>query len=121
MAHVVIEQDHLTIGITGLDRVLAFRSELRIPLAHIRGVEVRPPEALSWFHGLRMPGINLPGVVTAGTFYTGDGRVFYDMHDPHQTIALELDHESYRRVIVQVDDPEAVAAAIQSALWRQSG
>jgi hypothetical protein len=44
------------------------------------------------------------------------GKVFYDVHDPEQTIAIELQDDSYRRVIVQVDDPEATAARINASL-----
>src|SRR5689334_8024793 len=73
------------IRITGLDRVLAFKGELSVPLEHVRGVSARPEEAQRWFHGLKMPGSNLPGVVTAGTFLTTKGLVFYDMHHADRT------------------------------------
>lgn len=76
---------------------------------------VRPEEARSWFHGLRI-GTNIPGVVTADTFYTGNGKVFYGLHDPEKTIAIELKDDSYQRVITAVDDPEATAERISASL-----
>lgn len=115
MATIAIDAGQLHIEMSRLDRVLALKSHLTIPLEHITGVTVRPEEARSWFHGIKV-GANIPGLVTAGTFYTGDGKVFYDMHDPEQTIAIELQDESYRRVIVQVDNPEDVATRISAAL-----
>src|SRR5437667_12247066 len=102
----------------GIAPILALRSELSVPLAHIRAVTIRPGEAHGWFHGLRF-GTNLPGVVTAGTFLTGDGLVFWDVHDPNKTIALDIDHEFYKRVIVEVEgSPEAAAAQIEHARER---
>lgn len=89
-----------------------------MPLAHIRGVALRPEDARHLWHGIKL-GTNLPGVVTAGTFLTGDGKVFYDVHDPDRTIAIDLADETYRRLIVEVDEdevPEAVAQRILAAL-----
>jgi len=115
MVQIAIDGETLHLRLRGIDQILALRGELSVPLAHIRAVTIRPPEAHGWFHGLRF-GTNVPGVVTAGTFLTGDGLVFWDVHDPDKTIALDLDHEFYRRVIVEVEDtPEAAAAQIDAA------
>src|SRR4029077_18593127 len=94
----------------------AFRSRLDIPLAHIRAVEIDPEAARGWWHGLRIMGSNIPGVLMAGPFYQDGGFVFYDVHDPRQTIVLELEHETYKRLIVQVEDPEATRKMIERAL-----
>jgi hypothetical protein len=118
MATIVIEGGHLNIEMSLLDRVLSLKSHLTIPLQHVTGVTIRPEEARSWVHGFKV-GTNVPGAFTAGTFYTGDGKVFYDMRDADQTIAIELQGESYIRVIVQVDDPEGTAERIRRALVRR--
>jgi hypothetical protein len=118
MAHLTIENGILTVTMQGLDKILALRGHLSVPLTHIRGVDVRPPEAFAFWHGLRI-GTNLPGVVTAGTFITAEGNVFYDMHDPERTIGVDLEGETYRRLIVEVDEgatPEDVAARLSRAI-----
>ena len=118
MVQMAIDGDTLHLRVLGIDQILALRSELSVPLAHIRAVTIRPGEAHGWFHGLRF-GTNLPGVVTAGTFLTGDGLVFWDVHDPDKTIALDIDHEFYKRVIVEVEgSPETAAAQIETARER---
>ena len=118
MVQMVLDGDTLHLRVRGIDQILALRSELSVRLAHIRAVTIRPAEAHGWFHGLRF-GTNLPGVVTAGTFLTGDGLVFWDVHDPDETIALDIDHELYKRVIVEVEgSPEVAAAEIDSARER---
>ena len=118
MAKITIADGTLTVTMQGIDKILALRGHVSVPLAHIRGVELRPEEARHLWHGLRV-GTNLPGVVTAGTFFTGDGQVFYDVHDPDRTIAIDLADETYRRLIVDVDHdegPEEVAQRIRVAL-----
>ena len=118
MAHITVDGGVLTVTMRGIDRILALRGHVSVPVAHIRGVEVRPKEAHQVWHGLRA-GTNIPGVITAGTFFTGDGRFFYDMHDPERTIAIDLADETYRRLIIQVDDddtPEAAAERIRATL-----
>ncbi len=115
MATITIDDGELDIEMSRLDQVLSLKSHLTVPLSHITGVSTRPEEARSWFHGIKV-GTNIPGIVTAGTFYTGDGKVFFDMHNADQTIAIDLRGESYSRLIVQVDDPEGTAAQIKAAL-----
>jgi hypothetical protein len=63
-----------------------------------------------------MPGSQIPGIITAGTFYQHDGAVFYDVHDPERTIVLELNHEHYKRLVMEVEDPAAAVAQLQNAL-----
>lgn len=47
------------------------------------------------------------------------GLVFWDVHDPDKTVALDIDHEFYKRVIVEVEgSPEVAAAQIDAARER---
>jgi hypothetical protein len=54
--------------------------------------------------------------LTAGTFIQRDGAVFFDVHDPERTIVLELDHETYKRLVLEVASPEAAVALLTDAL-----
>ncbi len=115
MAKVIISSDELTVGIEGWDRIWALQSALKIPLEHVAGARSGEPEASDWFKGIRF-GTNLPGLVTAGSFYKHGDWVFWDVHDPARAVAIELHDEHYRRLIVEVDDPAATIAAIEAAL-----
>jgi len=64
----------------------------------------------------RRPHDNVPGVITAGTFYQDCRRVFWDVHDPEKTVTIDLHHERYSQLIVEVADPDAAIKLIQSAL-----
>ena len=106
----------LTLHVRGADKLWAFKSSLEIPLVHIAAVRADPEAARGWYHGVRLPGTSVPGVITAGTFYQDGKRVFWDVHDPDKTIAIDLHDERYNQLIVEVEDPEDAVRLIQNAL-----
>ena len=116
MVEISIAGDRIRLEVQGWDKLWAFRSQLEFPLAHVRSVRQDPGPARGWWHGFRLPGTNLPGVLTAGTFYQHEGAVFYDVHDPERTIVLELEHEHFHRLVVEVQDPAASVARVNQAL-----
>jgi hypothetical protein len=111
-----IAEGKLTLHVRGADKLWALKSSLEIPLAHIARVHADPEAARGWYHGLRMPGTNVPGVITAGTFYQDGKRVFWDVHHPEKTIVIELHDERYSELIVEVDAPDAAVNQIRNAL-----
>ena len=116
MVTVSIQGDRIHFDVEGIDKLWALRSQLEFPLSHISSVRVDSYAAAGWWHGLKLWGSNIPGLLTAGTFYEEGGIVFYDVHDPNQTIVIELDHERYDRLIVEVEDPDKEQAKIERAL-----
>lgn len=111
-----IAEGKLTLHVRGADALWALKSSLEIPLAHIAGVRADPDAARTWYHGIRMPGTNVPGVITAGTFYQDGKRVFWDVHRPEKTIVIDLRDERYSELIVEVDDPDGAVRLILNAL-----
>ena len=116
MVNISIEGDRLNFDVEGWDKLWTLRSQLSIPLAHVSDVSIDPDAARGWWHGLRLMGTQVPGLITAGTFYQSGGMVFYDVHDPERTIVLELDHETYERLIVEVENPADAVATIRKAM-----
>jgi hypothetical protein len=116
MVKVSIENDRVRFEIEGWDRLWALKSQLEIPLSHILAVRADPEPARGWWHGLRFPGTQIPGVLTAGSFYQSDGFVFFDVHDPERTIVIDLDHEHYKRLVIEVEDPAEVVQRIRAAV-----
>ena len=100
----------------GLHRVLAFAHELRVPLRHIVGVAPAGDESRAPFHGIRAPGTSIPGILTAGTFYSSEGRSFWDVRDPARAIAIRLRDDRYVKLVVEVKDVEAALASVNGAL-----
>jgi hypothetical protein len=116
MTRIEINEDTLAVHVQGLDRLWAFKSELRIPLAHVSGAAPAEEEARQWWHGLKVPGTNIPGVITAGTFYEREGRVFWDVQNPERAIAITLHDDRYAKLVIEVEDPATEIAGIQTAL-----
>jgi len=111
-----VAEGKLTLHVRGADKLWAFKSSLEIPLVHIAGVRADPKIARGRWHGIGIPGTNLPRVITAGTFYQDGKRVFWDVHDPENTVAIDLHDERYNQLIVEEADPDAAVELIQSAL-----
>ena len=116
MVDLSVAEGNLMLHIRGADQLWAFKSSLEIPLVHIAGVRTDPETARGWYHGIRMPGTNVPGVITAGTFYQDGKRVFWDVHNPEKTVVVDLHDERYNELVIEVDDPDAAVKLIQNAL-----
>jgi hypothetical protein len=119
MADIELTPDTLVVHIRGADRFLALKSQLEVPLAHVAGVEASPPEAHEVWHGLKMGGSNLPGVVTAGRFLQQGEWAFWDVHDPTRAIAIRLHDEHYAKLVIGVDDPSGAVSSISAAIARR--
>ena len=113
MAEVELTENALIVHVRGMDRLWTLKSRLEIPLSHVAGAEADPQIAREWHKGIRAAGTHVPGVGTAGTFYQEGERVFWDVHDPENTVVIRLRDERYARLVIEVDDPRATAAAIQ--------
>ena len=42
--------------------------------------------------------------------------MFWDVHNPENTIVVELEHEHYGKLVVEVADPESAVAMIRHAI-----
>jgi len=111
-----IAEGKLTLHVRSADRLWALKSTLEVPLVHIAGVRADPEAARGWYHGIRMPGTNVPGVITAGTFYQDGKRVFWDVHDPAKAVVIDLRDEPFNELVIEVADPQAAVRLIQDAL-----
>jgi hypothetical protein len=115
MVDVAIDGDRAVFTVEGLDKLWAFRSHLEIPLAHILGAEHDPESVGRWWHGLKVFGTELPGLFAAGTFYYHGELVFWDVRSPDRTVIVSLDHERFKKLIIEVADPEAVVSLLTRA------
>jgi len=115
MVDITLVNGRVHFVVQGWHKLWALRSQLEIPLDHILSVRADPEPARGWWHGLRLPGTQIPGLLTAGTFYQDGEWVFYDVHDPEATIVMELDHEHYKRLVIEVADPGAAVSLLTAA------
>lgn len=110
-----LKEGNAIFELTGVDRILAIKSRLVVPLHHISSVTT---EKADWryFNELKVAGARLPNVVKDGGFWSPkDGLLFYEMHDPNSCVTVELFEERYKKIIFQVDDKEATATQLRKA------
>ena len=113
MVRVSIQGDAAVFDVQGLHKLWAFKSRLIVPRAHIKNVRADPYVAMGLWKGFRMPGTHLPGILVAGTFFKGGKRFFWDVRKKQNTIVVELDHERYHQLIIEVEDPAAEIARLR--------
>ena len=116
MVDLSITDGNLVLHVKGSDKLWAFKSSLEIPLAHVVEIRADTSIARGWYHGVRIPGTNVPGVITAGTFYQDGKRVFWDVHNPENTVVIELKDERYNELVIEVADPAAAVALAKSTV-----
>jgi len=116
MVDVTIEADSVVFEVEGLDKLWAFRSRLQLPLAHVSSVDHDPDAVGRWWHGFKLVGTELVGLFAAGTFYYHGELVFWDVRNPQNTIIVSLDHERYKKLIVEVADPNGTIEFLRKAL-----
>jgi hypothetical protein len=116
MVSVTLLSDRAVFEVEGLHQLWALRSRLEIPLTHITDAQVDSDQVGRWWHGWKVLGTDVPGLFAAGTFYYHGELVFWDVRDPSRTIIVSLDHERYKKLIVEVADPEGVVARLRTSL-----
>jgi hypothetical protein len=112
MVEVTIAGDRAVFEVEGIDKLWALRSRLEIPLEHILGAEHDPAQVGRWWHGFKILGTDLPGLFAFGTFYYHGELVFWDVRRFEQTVIVSLDHERYKKLIIEVADPASVVALL---------
>ncbi len=110
-----MDGDKAIFEIQGWEKLWSLPSHLEIPLSHIRGAHIDREPAMGWFQGLKLAGTDLPNIFRAGTYYQKGELVFWDVHNPENTIVIELEHERYKKLVIQVGDPEQEVKKINSS------
>ncbi len=112
---VTVTADHLVVEPTGFNKVWSFARCLQFPLERVRGATF-DPGIREELKGWRGPGLGLPGKL-AGTFHADGGKQFWNVSGYDRAIVVTLDDaERFDRLVLTVDDPNDVVAAINRAL-----
>ncbi len=125
-ATVEIDGDDLRVHLSGASGKLALKTELAVPLADVREARVESASEARKEQGakdyLPVRGNFVPGLIREGTFGRGDDREFWYVHEHKgSVVVVELAHDEYARLVLQVDDAEATAAAVNDACGPAGG
>jgi hypothetical protein len=118
MVNVTVVASRAIFTVEGMHKLWSMRSQIEIPLTHVTDVEVNHDQVGKWWHGFKLMGTDAPGLFAAGTFYYHGELVFWDVYDTTKTIIVSLEHERYKKLIVEVADPQGTAAMLRGALGR---
>ena len=116
MSRVRVENDQLIISVQGARKFFALKSEMAIPLGNVEGVSI----GLTWkdlpktFD--KVAGTNSNLFYYGGTFIQDDDKVWYDLKRAEDAVIISINDEKYKRVIIGVDDPEAIVKLIEDAI-----
>jgi hypothetical protein len=119
MTEIEVTENTLIVHVKGIHKILALKSQLEIPLAHVIGAEIDPAMVEQWgkvnLKGVKV-GTSLPGVIKAGNFLLDGQWAFWDVNDPKQAITVRLTDEYYTKLVIEVADPSAAVAKIEGAI-----
>lgn len=112
MVEVVERGGQLVLNVLGTHRFWAFKNSITLDRSSIRSVRrwdrsVRP----AWF---RCPGTAIPWLFIAGTYYAPGRKEFWDTRLGDRAIVLDLQHAPYTRIVVDVENPQALINTLQS-------
>ena len=115
MARLIIDGPDLVVGLSWLEKLGAFRGDVRVPLRAVRAAQADAGSLVA-LRGVRSPGTGVPGVIALGTRHYTGGRDFAALHGRGPAVRVDLDGQStFARLVVSVRDTRSTVAAIHAA------
>ena len=115
MAEVTLDGSDVVVRLGTFEALVAFRRQLRVPLASLRMVQV----AESPMSGLclgRLPGLSWPGAFAIGSCRRKGRREFAAVHAKRPAVVLEVEGARWDRLVVSQRGASDVAAELASVL-----
>lgn len=115
MPRLELTERELVIHLSFWEALAALHKSIRVPLANVRGAtddEGFQGSAL----GLRAPGTNIPGVISAGTYYRNGDKQFVFVTRGKHPVVIELSGERWARIVLGVGDARDAAARVNAAI-----
>ena len=125
MTEIELTPSALIVHLRGIDRFLAWRRRVVVPLTQVRGAElgIAPDVRLVRGAYVRWPASDVQGRLKVGTFLVlrpqgrlrDATRLFYNTRRGDNAITIRLSGAPYAALVVEVADPAATVAAINAA------
>ena len=116
MVNINVDGNTAIFEVLGLDKLWSFKSRLEIPVNHLRTVYQDPNCAMRWLDSFKLIGTSIPYIFRAGAFYQQGDFVFWDVRNIQNTIVVELDHEHFAKLVIEVDDPVSAVSLLNYAI-----
>ena len=104
MVSITLKENEFIFDILGSHKFWAFENKITVPKSKIIRAYQSNDEFTFWI-GWKMPGTQLPWVITAGTYIKKGKRNFWDVCNKKNVIIVELDDFYYNKLIIEVENP----------------
>jgi hypothetical protein len=116
MARLVIKEHTITVALSLGEKLEARQRNITVPRWAVLGVRV-VADGLAEVRGLPSPGTEVPGVRMSGTFVDHGSAMFVICRGSGSAVLIELSGQAFDRLVVTVDDPDAVIARLTDLTW----
>ena len=126
MTEIELTPTSLVVHLRGIDRFLAWRRRVEVPLTQVQGAELGIAPDVKLVRGtyIRWPASDVQGGLKVGTFLVlrpkgrlrDATRLFYNTRSGDNAITIRLTGARYAAIVVEVADPAATVAAIAAAV-----
>lgn len=113
-----IETDlqHVTVTLSPIETIPAFRHRLVIPIEKIAAVTAMDRGDVPIGSLFRKLGTHLPGIARYGLFGVGEHTQFWAAIRRPRLLVIDTNGWKYARVVLSVSDPDTTAATISAVL-----
>ncbi len=116
MVEISIRNSSLIVEVLGIHKLWALKKQIEVPLSAIRSIETRATTKLGWWHGARLPGTHVPGVIVAGSYRKNGVWEFWDVVKTQNTVVIDLENHRYHRLVVEVAEPQETVDRVLAAI-----
>jgi hypothetical protein len=113
MATLTTTPHTLRLSLSRAEKILGLLRDLEVPRSAVTAVEA-VPDGIAGVHGLRAPGLGLPGR-KLGTWRRRGGRTLVSVRRGQPAVRIELTGQRFDTMLIGIDDPAAVTAELAPA------
>ena len=113
MATLTLTPDRLLVRLTTAEKLAGLHADVEVPLAAIRSVRVEQ-DPLAAVHGVRAPGLSLPGRVKIGTWRGRGHRSLVVARRGIPAVRIEVDGAKPDELLVSAPEAERVADELRA-------
>ena len=113
MVAVTSNENEFIFDILGSHKFWAFENKIRVPKEKIIHAYQGKDEFTFWI-GWKIPGTQVPWVITAGTYIKKGKRNFWDVCNKKNAIIVELKDSYYHKLIIEVENPELTISILNA-------
>lgn len=101
MVKIKINDEMIEFEILDSHKIWTFQSSIKVKLSNIVNI-YKKDEKYDWFPGWRVPGTNIPYLITAGTYFKNKEKHFWDVTNYKDVYVFELQNTEYKKLFLNI-------------------